>query len=173
MEECDAGMQNNDTDYGGCKVDCTYGPFCGDGILNGPELCDDGTNDTLTYNGDGCAPGCVPPPRCGDGVINDQREQCDDGENNNDAVPGGCSTECRINPKCGDGVVMYDSGEECDYGEDNAPPDQVEYGGCTTDCKLGPYCGDGVQTTPPELCDDGNAESGDGCSAACISEIVI
>jgi cysteine-rich repeat protein len=32
-----------------------------------------------------------------------------------------------------------------------------------------PRCGDG-QTTPGEDCDDGNAESGDGCSAECTSE---
>ena len=33
----------------------------------------------------------------------------------------------------------------------------------------GPVCGDGT-ITPPEICDDGNADDGDGCSALCQVE---
>jgi fibro-slime domain-containing protein len=166
-EECDLGEENNDETYGGCRTDCTWGPFCGDGIPNGPEECDDGMNTTVEYGAEGCAPGCVEPPRCGNGRI-ELVEQCDDGPNNQDGVEGACSTECKINPKCGDGVVMAEAGEQCDLGEGNQPPEEVNYGGCTTECKLGPYCGDGVENKPQEQCDDGNTIPNDGCSPICL-----
>jgi fibro-slime domain-containing protein len=169
MEQCDLGTAGNTGEYGGCNPDCTYAEYCGDGVVNGPEECDDGLNTTLGYNVSGCAPGCLLPPVCGDGET-DPLEECDYGPANSDTGEGGCSTTCTLNPYCGDGVVLPERGEECDYGEDNAPPDLVEYGGCTTECKLGPHCGDGVVQNPPEGCDDGNNEDFDGCSAICIME---
>ncbi len=166
-EECDLGEGNDDAAYGGCRTDCTWGPFCGDGEINGPEVCDDGANATLEYGAPGCAPGCVLPPSCGNGVI-ELAEQCDDGAANDDAAPGGCSTTCRFNPFCGDGVVVEESGEACDLGAANEPPEAVSYGGCTTECRLGPLCGDGTVDEPWEECDDGNLEAYDGCSPLCL-----
>ncbi len=167
-EQCDLGAANDDNAYGGCRTDCTWGPFCGDGEVNGPEICDDGVNVSVEYGSAGCAPGCVPPPRCGNGVV-EQAEQCDDGANNQDGVEGACSTACLINPRCGDGVVMTESGEECDLGDGNEPPESVTYGGCTTECKLGPHCGDMVINEPEEECDDGNFVPLDGCSPLCLT----
>jgi hypothetical protein len=40
------------------------GPYCGDGVRNGDELCDDGNDDEE----DECTSRCE-PPRCGDGVL--------------------------------------------------------------------------------------------------------
>jgi cysteine-rich repeat protein len=57
-------------------------------------------------------------------------------------------------------------GEECDDGTNDGG-----YGECDVGCVLGPYCGDGVVDDPIEDCDDGNKVGGDGCSAACQSEI--
>ncbi len=64
---------------------------CGDGIVQAPEQCDNGTN-TGGYGQ--CAPGCIYGPRCGDGVVQPEGgEDCDDGNtNNNDA----CSNVCQI-----------------------------------------------------------------------------
>ncbi|MGH1342272.1 MAG: hypothetical protein ACRBN8_12010 [Nannocystales bacterium] len=54
-EVCDDGV--NDGSYGGCESDCAaFGPFCGDGMVDGPEECDDG-DDT---QGNGCNSDCVP-----------------------------------------------------------------------------------------------------------------
>ncbi|MFL5347607.1 MAG: DUF4215 domain-containing protein [Hyalangium sp.] len=64
---------------------------CGDGIVQPPEQCDNGTN-TGGYGQ--CAPGCILGPRCGDGVLQQENgEDCDDGNtNNNDA----CSNTCQV-----------------------------------------------------------------------------
>src|SRR5262245_30920616 len=47
--------------------------YCGDGVVNGPELCDDGN----TNNFDACRNDCT-LPFCGDGIV-DAGESCDDG----------------------------------------------------------------------------------------------
>ncbi len=39
-EACDAGPNNNDTAYNGCRSDCTLGPRCLDGVLQAEEECD-------------------------------------------------------------------------------------------------------------------------------------
>lgn len=41
LELCDAGSDNNDNLYGGCRTDCTPGPHCGDGHIDaGYEECE-------------------------------------------------------------------------------------------------------------------------------------
>ncbi|MGI5863171.1 MAG: DUF4215 domain-containing protein [Myxococcales bacterium] len=86
-----------------------HGPFtlvvtpvvCGDGLVAGPEACDDNN----TTSGDGCSETCqvedgyaCPPtggecylPVCGDGTL-DGTETCDDGNN---ADNDGCSATCQ------------------------------------------------------------------------------
>ncbi len=44
-EDCDNGDNNNDSLYGGCTTQCTYGPKCGDAKLQGPEECDLGPDN--------------------------------------------------------------------------------------------------------------------------------
>ncbi|MGB1276952.1 MAG: hypothetical protein ACPG77_14505, partial [Nannocystaceae bacterium] len=54
VEVCDDGVNNNS--YEGCASDCmALGPYCGDGLPNGGEPCDDGNE----ANGDGCNTDCV------------------------------------------------------------------------------------------------------------------
>jgi cysteine-rich repeat protein len=79
-------------------------PFCGDGILDPDEACDDG-ND---IDDDTCRNDCT-PPMCGDGIV-DPDEDCDDG---NDVDDDTCRNNCTA-PICGDGIV--DPGEACDDG---------------------------------------------------------
>jgi cysteine-rich repeat protein len=77
-----------------------------------------------------------------------------------------------LNPDGGDGIVSPEAGEECDYGEMNAPPESVPYGGCTTGCKREAHCGDGhLDSFPLEMCDDGNSLIRDGCNDNCLEEI--
>jgi cysteine-rich repeat protein len=168
---------------------CQRGGFCGDGVVNGTEACDDGVNDG-TYGT--CNPDCTPAPRCGDRVVqtaygeeceptmsNDPNctsacrlpggcgdgiieppEQCDDGAQYNTGDYGGCAPSCIYAPHCGDGVV--NGPEQCDDGVNDG-----SYGTCTPQCKLAPHCGDGI-INGSEQCDDGDQNGKDGiCTSSC------
>jgi hypothetical protein len=127
-EECDCGNSaaavpagcpgpNDDSTYGGCTSACTWGPFCGDNVLQsgqaGPEQCDLGKQNGAPGDGQNrCDLTCRNPRFCGDGVADtDLNEECDLGANNglklDDQMqpvsdPQGaigqvyCSTECTI-----------------------------------------------------------------------------
>jgi hypothetical protein len=82
-EECDNGADNDDTAYGGCTTACKWGPYCGDGIVNGPEECDNGKNNGGAYADGGCTLACTKPHYCGDGILDtDLSEECDLGPKN-------------------------------------------------------------------------------------------
>jgi fibro-slime domain-containing protein len=92
----------------------TCSPLCGDGMVEGNEQCDDGTNNGA-YGG--CEPGCMArAPYCGDGIVQSPPEDCDDGSNL--VTYGGtqkvCGPGCKWAPYCGDGIIS--NGEECDGG---------------------------------------------------------
>ena len=129
-------------------------------------------------------------PICGDDVINQQTEECDgtDGVGEHQICAENCTLENLT--YCGDGTPqtpndegtggpVNDGNEACDNGQDNGAVCNPGYSAscsyCTTSCEavelVGPYCGD--ETTDEqfgEACDDGNAESGDGCDATCQFE---
>jgi fibro-slime domain-containing protein len=131
---------------------------CGDGIVAGDEVCDDGKNDG-SYGG--CMPGCkAKAPGCGDGITQAANgEQCDDGVLNGIGVDK-CTATCKL--RCGDGVV--EPGEQCDLG---ASKNTGGYGGCNANCTLAPYCGDGFKAAN-EQCDDGKNDGSYGtCNPNC------
>lgn len=94
-DTCDHGDCDHDDDghcdgSGSCDHGCDA-PACGDGVVEGLELCDDGN----TTNGDGCSSTCtIELPVCGNGVI-DVGETCDDG---NTQGGDGCSSVCVCEP---------------------------------------------------------------------------
>ncbi len=152
-------------------------PFCGNGIVEAGEECDQGPANSDIRPGM-CRSDCT-MPRCGDGVT-DPWEDCDGTDlagNTCDSLGLGsgtltCSTSCRFDtsgcevaPTCGDGVA--DPWEECDDGAANS---DTTPGACRTDC-TNPRCGDGV-ADPWEECDDGPANSDtmpDACRSDCTS----
>jgi len=113
---CGGGQNICDTAQGEncrtCRVDCPCtggalcdlsgacviragGGFCGDGITQAVEQCDDSNLVDL----DGCSALCV-CEGCGDGY-KCGAEQCDDG---NTTPNDGCSGTCVIEPTCTDGI---------------------------------------------------------------------
>jgi hypothetical protein len=133
----------------------TDAAVCGDGMVEGDEVCDDGTNDG-SYGG--CNMDCASlAPYCGDAEVTDA-EVCDDGTN--DGGYGGCAADCSaLGPYCGDGQLG--GPEACDNGAANA-----NGSGCNVDCVVSgtvvatfveqglSFC-DGSFTTPPQF-RDGN-----------------
>jgi len=152
-EQCDDG---NTSAGDGCSPDCQQ-ENCGNAELDPGEICDDGN---LT-SGDGCARTCVSDESCGNGVPDTAvGEACDDGN----VVGGdGCSATCALE-SCGNGVV--DAGEACDDG--TLGRSTVT---CSANCLSNRQCGNSfVDLDYFEACDDGNTQSGDGCSAICELE---
>jgi cysteine-rich repeat protein len=162
-EECDEGELNGSA-ISSCLGDCRANR-CGDGFVGGGEECDEG--DDENQDDGACMAGCV-LAECGDGVVNAPMgvlEECDEGAENRD---GGVCMEGCVLAECGDGVVNAPMGvlEECDEGAENAD-DRA----CTMACAVN-VCGDGKLHEGVEGCDDGNVDGRDGCSAACVEEVV-
>jgi len=114
--------------------------FCGDGVLDPGEPCDDGNSD----DGDACI-GCN-QAFCGDGFVQKGVEQCDDQNSDNGDA---CLSTCIV-ASCGDGFVQKGV-ETCDDGN------TVNGDGCSSTCQLS-VCGDGI-LDPGEQCDLGAANA--------------
>jgi len=131
--------------------------WCGDGVLDSGEACDD-SNFVAADGCDSCCELQAPVAVCGNGNV-EFPETCDDG---NLASGDGCDPLCKVEPAvCGDLVIEYP--ETCDDG--NADPAD----GCDNQCNLVGVCNDGVVEWPEE-CEDGNRIGGDGCDANCQYE---
>jgi cysteine-rich repeat protein len=125
--------------------------FCGDGVVDEGEECDDG-NDIDT---DDCTNACTIAV-CGDGIVHEGVEECDDG---NDIDTDDCTNACTI-AVCGDGIV-HEGVEECDDGND------IDTDDCTNACTIA-VCGDGIVHEGVEDCDDGNDIDDDECPNDCM-----
>ena len=89
------------------------GDFCGNGVVEGVEVCDDGNQ----VNNDGCTTGCI-ESGCGDGDI-DEDEHCD-------GDPGlagvGCTTDCLydfsgVNQLYCNGSCTWAGAQDCDQAD--------------------------------------------------------
>ena len=141
-EECDDG---NRTNGDGCNEHCRR-EFCGDGVIQPGEECDDG------HESADCDADCT-PAFCGDETVNRYRgEQCDDGNLEERDL---CANNCRFT-RCGDGIIQSPNGlevyEECD-GDD-------------TPCG-GYKCGSGCFCAPFVCC---SYLESDGPIAACYEQ---
>jgi fibro-slime domain-containing protein len=168
-------------------------PVCGDSKVQVGEKCDDGNgpypgcSDTCQLESGYTCPFAGAPcvPECGDGILVKPAEQCDP-KSSVPNVAKACNDDCSVKPGwmcddsgcsetvCGNGKV--EGSEGCDPNAKNNDLGD----GCTATCMAEPTCppggggcttkcGDGLILSGEE-CDDGNAVSGDGCSAACKVE---
>lgn len=208
-EECDDGNGlPGDGCSGACKVEntstwscpatggaCVSTIACGDGKVQGAEVCDTGSaatagciNCTAIDPLFACAtPGeaCTRIQTCGNAIL-EGTEACDTGW-----VGGteGCAADCSgvntgyvcfsgkcfvpYTPVCGNGIL--DGTEQCDPGPSSDP-------GCIGCKKTVGYlcavpgqpcvaesCGNGIRTAS-EQCDDHNSANNDGCTSACAVE---
>ncbi|HWP05358.1 MAG TPA: EGF domain-containing protein [Polyangiaceae bacterium] len=136
----EAGVPNGGTSGGG------PGPVCGNGKIDGDDICDDGN----TKPNDGCDATCQPEDGwtcdatgcdaiCGDGLVVGEEAMaggCDDG---NTANGDGCSN------------CLVDTSYSCS--------------GQPSTCDK--TCGNG-QVDGAEGCDDGNMMTGDGCTSCAV-----
>ena len=133
---------------------------CGDGLVLGSQVCDDGTGLNGTYGH--CNADCTGlGPRCGDGVVQAEHEGCEpDGQT--DPCPYGqhdctfCDSTCHTNALgkyCGNGVI--DAGHEtCD---DN---NTEKYDGCDA-CSVSELAVNGVTGDFQESVEAALNDSGD------------
>lgn len=121
-------------------------PYCGDGKVTAPELCDDGN----TVPGDGCESDCS--FSCTKGTPNGDAK-CDDGD------PCNGAETCSDDHACLPGEGLPD-GTACGEGK-------LCKGGACGDL----VCGDGF-VDPGEDCDDANLDPADGCDACSFTCVV-
>ncbi|MCB9701577.1 MAG: DUF4215 domain-containing protein [Myxococcales bacterium] len=149
----DASTSGGATDSEGSSTTTGEQGFCGDGVAQGDEECDDGNQD----DDDECLSTCK-LATCGDGKVLKGVEECDDGNGENS---DSCTNECK-EAFCGDGY-QYLGFEECDDGN------ILNSDACTDEC-VEAVCGDGYVYKGEELCDDGvNAGNYEGCAPGCKS----
>ena len=132
LEECDDGnLELEACSYdvreclvcdGECKQVAGATAWCGDGLENGPEQCDDGN----LVESDACLNSCV-TARCGDGLVWAGVEECEDGNADDLDDCTGCQRA-----RCGDGYV-WAGVEECDDGN------QIPNDGCSHLCQAPVY----------------------------------
>ncbi|MEO6029683.1 MAG: hypothetical protein ABIR79_22680 [Candidatus Binatia bacterium] len=148
-EQCDGS--DDAACPGSCQADCVCGSFCGNGVTDPGEACDDGN----AVDGDGCDHNCT-VSTCGNGV-RANGEECDGSDA--PTCAGVCQGDCTCGPFCGDGAI--DVGEQCDGSATG-----VCAGSCGADCTCAAACGNGIRESS-ELCDGADAAA---CPSACAAD---
>lgn len=110
----------NDAPNALSMVELEIATLCGNGMMEGDEECDAGTDNSDTEP-DACRRACV-DAFCGDGVV-DTGEDCDEGDAN--GPDGACPLTCGLEPDAGMPDAGSDAGSDAgaDAGSDAGEPD--------------------------------------------------
>lgn len=142
-------------------------PFCQEACKQRIPTCDNGVCTSL-YAGS-----CATCSWCGDGYTD--RNGSDDSpgtvgiDDDSDGITDNASeilSPGTDDEECDDGCILPNDPPGCD----NGPP-YNDTNACSNTCRA-QVCGDGVAHAGMEECDDGNLLVGDGCDAACKTEII-
>jgi cysteine-rich repeat protein len=172
-EECDRNVTRNGSwlhNPLACSSECKLQSYCGDGIVDDNEECDDG-NWILDDN---CTNSCH-LPICGDNIK--QADEVCDGSYGLDYLHI-CNENCTLIttlPHCGDGLIT--GGEQCDNGSRNgevcSPNYNSECSHCDYNCvkwtNYGAFCGDNLKNGI-EQCD---GTDGVGLHQSCGTECTL
>ncbi|MFH1530846.1 MAG: DUF4159 domain-containing protein [Pseudomonadota bacterium] len=150
---------------------CTEGGTCGGGVCTPgePVDCDDG--DVCTT--DSCHPltGCVHGNNtspCDDGDACTSGDTCDQGDCVGQPMICDDGDACTTGDHCAGGQCVHAGALDCDDSEVCTTDSCDPLLGCVH-LLLTPCCGNGL-LEEGEVCDDGNHQSGDGCSLTCQCE---
>ena len=152
-ESCSYGEEVCVVCDGGCQERTLSGSFCGDGVVQAQEVCDDGNR----VDGDYCSADCGQRTSvCGDGV-RELSEVCDDGNQDDGDY---CSADCfNVTTICGDYALREPRHVTMATRLLRPANGQLECVICDSSCALEfgevSYCGDGI-TQDGESGDDGN-----------------
>ncbi|MCH2109649.1 MAG: DUF4215 domain-containing protein, partial [Polyangiaceae bacterium] len=162
--KCETGVCDTLGDF-----TCEPASQCGNGKLEGDEVCDDGN----TLDEDGCSSGCL--REVGESCLSDA-----------ECASSVCEVgACQLGGVCGN--FRKEGAEQCDFGLmgtvlctsncelvlDKQCADDLDCAGGRCNQLDGvcafPRCGDAVRDDG-EACDDGNTKADDGCSSDCLRE---
>jgi cysteine-rich repeat protein len=153
---------------------------CGNGLIEGNELCDDADKNGKTGFCNAECNGKVSDMqeiKCGNSIT-EPGEECDDGNANDNDM---CANDCMMT-YCGDGKVQepnsYNITEKCDSDTipclvDDKTGTQTCNVGCSAygSCQMGEHCGDGIKNAN-ETCDDGINNGKEGfCNSQCSGKV--
>lgn len=187
-----------------CSADqdaCIEVGTCGDRVVNGGEVCDDGNRS----DGDGCSADCTSDESCGNGIKDELKDEfCDDGnqldgdgcsascaaetcgnfvvdakfgevcDDGNGESSDGCRADCRSNEACGNNALDPHLGEECEFADSPFPEPVANTLMCDSDCTF-PMCGDGHLNREYDLSPQGDREQCDtaGDSETCDDDCTV
>ena len=168
-ETCDGINQcvgNSSYVVGDCRNSCTY---CGDGVTQSGEECDDGNDNTTDECNNSCRFAEVnvqQPTQSPTPAASTQASPTPDAAASPTATVSPSTTATPTpggnNGLCGNNTC--DAGESCDGATRCiGTGDFDNEGSCRLNCS---YCGDAIVQSNEE-CDDGNSDDGDQCSNEC------
>jgi len=164
---CEDGKQCGvaaDCDSGVCSESICAAPSCGDSVVNGDDVCDDGN----TEDDDGCAGNCASDETCGNGISDTPTgEECDDG---NTMGGDACRADCTLPVRYSDVQSIFAA--KCDSCHTTGGSGGHNIGTSYSDSQLTSYTvADGTKAEASLVrIQNGSMPQGAGCSGNPVTD---